>query len=177
MALFATAGFLAVRFIGHAAQRVAIWQNPWIDPQGASYQVVQGLVAVASGGLFGSGLGLGRPDLIPAAQTDFPFSVLAEETGMLGALAVLAVFLALTFRGFHIAMQTRDGFRKLLAMGLTTVIALQTLIIIAGNLRAIPLTGITLPFISYGGSSLLSNFIIVGLLLRISHENRTGVSA
>ncbi len=171
LGLFAIAFVLAVRFIRHAAVRVDIWLNPWNDPQGQGYQLVQSLVAIASGGLLGTGLGRGHPDLIPAVFTDFPFAALAEETGMIGALGILAIYLTLTYRGLRIAIDAREGFQRLLAVALATVLGLQTLIIVGGNLRMIPLTGITLPFVSYGGSSLFANFLIVGLLLRISHEN------
>lgn len=172
LVMFGVAFVLTALLIRHAAVRVEIWWNPWADPQGKAYQLVQSLVAMANGGVLGTGLGLGRPDLIPAVYTDFPFAALAEETGMAGVLALLGIYLALTYRGFHIALETREGFQQMLVVGLTTVLGLQTLIIVGGNVRMIPLTGITLPFISYGGSSLLVNFLIVGLLLRISHENR-----
>jgi cell division protein FtsW len=128
------------------------------------------MFALATGGLFGTGLGQGRPDLIPAAATDFIFSVVGEELGLLGTAAVLLCFLILIGRGLRIALQQHDDFSQLLAMGLTTIVGLQTFIIIAGVTRLLPLTGITLPFMSYGGSSLLSNFILVALLIRLSHQ-------
>lgn len=151
--------------------RVGIWLDPWETAQGTGYQIIQAIYALSSGGVFGSGLGRGYPTVIPAAHTDFIFSAIGEELGMAGALAVLATYLLLIFRGYHIALAIPGrfrGFEQLMAVGLTTIIAMQTLIIVGGNLRLIPLTGITLPFISYGGSSVLMNFLIIGLLLRIS---------
>ena len=127
---------------------------------------------MGSGSLTGSGLGLGRPDLIPAATTDFIFAAVAEELGLAGSVAVLAGFALLVAAGFGIAIRSKDRFRKYLAGGLTVVIALQAIIILAGVLRLFPITGITLPFMSYGGSSLLANMLIIALLLRVSHEER-----
>ena len=121
--------------------------------------------------MFGTGLGRGYPTVVPAAHTDFIFTAIGEELGLAGTLAVLIAYLLLIFRGFHIALRVPGrfrGFEQLMAVGLTTILAVQSFIIIGGNLRLIPLTGITLPFISYGGSSVLMNFLIIGLLLRIS---------
>ncbi len=156
----------------HVGARVTIWLNPWPDAYGAGWQVVQAQYALASGGLFGTGLGYGSPGLIPERQTDFVFAVIGEELGLLGTLGVLALYLLLTYRGLYIALGAADGFARLVAVGLTTILGLQALIIIGGVVRLIPLTGITLPFISYGGSSLLTNFILVGLLLYISDPKR-----
>jgi cell division protein FtsW len=128
------------------------------------------MFALATGGLFGPGFGPGRPDLIPAAHTDFIFSVLGEELGLLGTSALVLCFLLLVARGLKIALDARDDFGRLLAAGLTTIFALQTIIILAGVTRLLPLTGITLPFMSYGGSSLLSNFVLIALLIRLSHQ-------
>jgi cell division protein FtsW (lipid II flippase) len=168
--LFALGALVGYRIFSVARVRVDVWLDPWSDAAGRGYQVIQGLLAIANGGLFGVGLGYGHPEILPAAHTDFPFAVLAEETGLVGAAAVLALFVVLTTRGFAIALRARDGFSTLLAAGLTSVLALQALIIVAGNLKLLPLTGITLPFVSYGGSSLLTNFLILGLLLRIAAE-------
>ena len=156
----------------HARTRIDIWLDPWSDPQGKSYQVVQGLVAFASGGIFGSGLGFGYPLLIPAVYTDFPMAAIGEEMGLLGTLSVVLLYMVFAYRGLKIALDAKDGFHQLVAMGLTITLGLQAIIIIAGNLKLIPLTGITLPFISYGGSSLAANFVILGLLLRISDSTR-----
>ncbi|HEU5090846.1 MAG TPA: FtsW/RodA/SpoVE family cell cycle protein, partial [Roseiflexaceae bacterium] len=135
------------------------------------YQIIQAIYALASGGVTGSGLGRGYPTVIPAAHTDFIFTAIGEEMGLVGTIGVLIAYLLLIFRGYTIALRIRGrfrGFEQLMAIGLTTILAVQTFIIIAGNLRLIPLTGITLPFVSYGGSSVLLNFVIVGMLLRIS---------
>lgn len=173
------AGFLLAAAIAYAhvevvQQRVSIWLNPWQDPSGSAYQAIQGLIALASGGLLGVGLGYGSPGYIPAVHTDFLLAALGEEMGFLGGLGVLALYILLSYRGYRIALGGRSGFHQLLASGLTTIIALQSLVIMGGNLRLIPLTGITLPFLSYGGSSLLTNFIIVALLLKVSEEASIG---
>ncbi|HEX2265272.1 MAG TPA: FtsW/RodA/SpoVE family cell cycle protein, partial [Solirubrobacterales bacterium] len=170
LVLFALGGLIGYRLFSVARVRVDVWLDPWADPDGRGYQVIQGLLAVANGGIFGVGLGYGHPEILPAAHTDFPFAVVAEEMGLVGAAAILTVFAVLATRGFAVALAARDGFSTLLAAGLTSVLALQALIIVAGNLKLLPLTGITLPFVSYGGSSLLTNFLILGLLLRIAAE-------
>ncbi|MFO7699727.1 MAG: FtsW/RodA/SpoVE family cell cycle protein [Acidimicrobiia bacterium] len=166
-------GALAYSTFSHVQRRIEAWIDPFGDPQGAGYQTVQSLFAMGSGSLTGSGLGLGRPDLIPAAATDFIFAAIAEEMGLAGSLAVLAGFALLVTAGFGIALRSRDRFRKYLAGGLSAVLALQAFIILAGILRILPITGLTLPFMSYGGSSLVANVVIVALLLRVSHEERT----
>jgi cell division protein FtsW (lipid II flippase) len=163
-------GALASRFSDHVHTRVAIWLDPWASRDTVGYQLVQALYAFASGGVLGSGLDMGAPRYIPAVHTDFIIAAIGEELGLAGTLAVLGLFVLLVQRGFLIALNARSGFSALLATGLTSVVALQALIILAGTLELIPLTGITLPFVSYGGSSVVANFLIVGLLLRISHE-------
>ncbi|MCL5264602.1 MAG: FtsW/RodA/SpoVE family cell cycle protein [Chloroflexi bacterium] len=169
--LFLIAAYGAYHVFGHVATRVDIWIDPWTDAQGKGYQLVQSLVAFASGGVVGTGLGFGYPLLIPAVYTDFPFAAIGEEMGLLGTLAIVLLYLVFTYRGLKISLEAQDSFEQLLAMGLTVTVGLQAIVIISGNLKLIPLTGITLPFISYGGSSMLTNFIIVGLLLRISHAS------
>lgn len=172
LTLFAVGAFLGYQMFAHVQDRVAIWLNVF-DPEligNESYQLAQSLFALATGGLFGTGLGQGRPDLIPAAQTDFIFSVLGEELGLLGTAAILLCFMLLVARGLYVAINARDDFSQLLAAGLTTILGVQTLIILGGVTRLLPLTGITLPFMSYGGSSLLSNFILIALLIRVSHN-------
>jgi cell division protein FtsW (lipid II flippase) len=157
--------------IGRVQDRVAIWLNPWADASGTGYQIVQGQYAISAGGIFGAGLGQGSPAVVPAIHTDFAFTAIAEELGLAGSIGVLLLYILLMYRGYHIALRLNSrfrGFEQLLAVGLTSIIAVQTFIIVAGNLRVIPLTGVTLPFISYGGSSVLINFLIVGLLMRIS---------
>lgn len=168
--LFAAGATFGYQTFGHVQLRVQTWLNAF-DPQlmqDESYQLVQSLFALATGGLFGTGLGRGRPDLIPEAHTDFIFSTLGEELGLLGTTAILICFMLLIARGFRVAMGSRDDFGQLLAAGLVASFALQTVIILAGVTRLLPLTGITLPFMSYGGSSLLSNFILIALLIRTS---------
>jgi cell division protein FtsW (lipid II flippase) len=166
------AGFAAYSSFAHVHRRVEAWLDPFAHYQDAGYQTVQGLFAMGSGALTGSGIGLGRPNLIPAAATDFIFAAVAEELGLAGSLAVIAGFGLLVAAGFGIAIRSRDRFRKYLAGGLSIVLGLQAIIILGGVLRLLPVTGITLPFMSYGGSSLLANMVILALLLRVSHEER-----
>jgi cell division protein FtsW (lipid II flippase) len=171
--LFLAGSYLMYRVIGTVQTRVDIWLDPFARPNAEGYQVVQALYAFARGGLIGTGLGAGLPTVgghlpIPAVHTDFPLAALGEELGMVGVMAILGLFLVVVERGLRIAASAADDFRALLAAGLALVIGTQALIIVAGNLKLIPLTGITLPFVSYGGSSLLVNGIIVGLLLALS---------
>ena len=168
-ALTVAGGLVAYRLFDHVERRVFSWLHPFDDYTGAGYQIAQSLFAMGSGSLTGSGIGLGRPDLIPAASTDFIFAAIAEEMGFAGSIVVLAGFALLVTIGFGIALRTRDVFRKFLAAGLTLVIGIQAFLILAGVLRLLPVTGITLPFMSYGGSSLVANMILVTLLARISH--------
>ncbi len=169
---FAVASWGAHQAFGRIGLRVQNWLDPWQDPLDVGYQQVQSDYALASGHLFGSGLGMGRPWYIPEVQTDFIFSAIGEELGLLGTVAVLALYFLLVMRGFAIGLRTPDRFARLTAVGLATILAIQTLIITGGVVRLIPLTGITLPFVSYGGSSLLTNFLIIGLLLNISQSSR-----
>jgi cell division protein FtsW (lipid II flippase) len=148
--------------------RVEAWWNPWADPSGRSYQIVQSLIAFAAGGVLGRGPGLGNPGVIPVAHSDFIFAALAEEWGLLGVTAVVCLLGLVVFRGLHIAAKGQSRFGQLLAGGLATAVGLQTLLILGGVVKLTPLTGVTLPFVSYGGSSLLANFCLVGLLLRLS---------
>jgi cell division protein FtsW (lipid II flippase) len=165
---FAIGAYFLYRVFPHVQVRVQIWLDPWSRGQGTGAQLVQSQYALASGGIFGSGLGLGDPTNIPLVQTDFVFSAIGEEMGLLGTMALLIFYLFFVYRGVRIALDAVDDFSRYLAAGLTAVLGLQALIIIGGTVGLVPLTGITLPFISYGGSSLLSNFIIVGMLLAIS---------
>ncbi len=165
---FAGASWVAYHLFSRIGIRVENWLNPWEHPLTSGWQQVQSDYALATGGLFGTGLGRGQPWRIPEVQTDFVFSAMGEELGLFGTLAVLALYLLLVMRGFAIGLRTSDGFARLVAVGLSAVLGIQTLIIIGGVSRLIPLTGITLPFVSYGGSSLLTNFLIVGILLNIS---------
>jgi len=154
----------------HVQDRVTVWVDP-LDPEtinDESYQVAQSLFAFAEGGLSGKGLARGHPELIPFVETDFAYSVIGEELGLFGAVGLILLYLILAARGLFIALRSRDDFGKLLAVGLTAIVALQSFLIMGGVTRLVPLTGITLPFVSYGGSSLFSNFLLIGLLLCIS---------
>ncbi|HEY0582549.1 MAG TPA: FtsW/RodA/SpoVE family cell cycle protein, partial [Chloroflexota bacterium] len=170
LGLLILGGALASMLFDHVHTRVVIWLDPWSHRENLGYQLVQALYALGSGGVLGSGLDMGAPRYIPAVHTDFVIAAVGEELGLAGTLAVVSMFVLLVGRGFLIALQARSGFSALLAAGLTSVLGLQALIILAGTLELIPLTGITLPFVSYGGSSVVVNFVIVGLLLRIAHE-------
>lgn len=170
--LAAVGGAAAWASFSHVQNRVYAWIQPFDDYFDRGFQVAQGLFAFGSGGLTGSGLGIGRPDFIPFAATDYIFAAVAEETGFAGAAAVLAAYGLLVAAGLGVSLRARDVFRKLLAAGLALALGIQTIVILAGVLRLLPVTGITLPFMSYGGSSLLANFVILALLARISHEER-----
>lgn len=174
LSAFGAGSYLLYNIVSIVKTRVTIWLDPWATAQGTGYQLVQAIYALASGGVFGAGIGRGLPTVVPAAHTDFIFTAIGEELGLAGTMGVLIAYILLVFRGFHIALSMPGrfrGFEQLMAVGLTTILAVQTFIIVGGNLRLIPLTGITLPFISYGGSSVLMNFLIVGLLLRISSSD------
>jgi cell division protein FtsW (lipid II flippase) len=166
----AVAGVLGAGFIFNPTvqTRIATWWNPWLDPSNTSYQVVQSLIAVASGGLIGRGPGLGAPSLVPVAYSDFIFTALSEEYGVLGAVGCLTVIAVLVLRGLRIAVRSGDPAARLIAASLSSLLGLQSILIIAGGLRLLPLTGITLPWMSYGGSSLLASTIMLGLLLILS---------
>jgi cell division protein FtsW (lipid II flippase) len=167
------AGLLAAGSLGYLTidvvrLRIDSWLNPWQDPSGHSFQIVQSLMAIANGGIFGRGPGLGNPGLVPVAISDFIFSAIAEESGFMGVLFLVVLLGLLLERGMRIALRAPDCFRRLLALGLTVYLGLQSLVIMGGNLRLLPLTGVTLPFLSYGGSSLLTAFLSLLLLLLIS---------
>jgi cell division protein FtsW (lipid II flippase) len=158
-------------FINIIQIRINGWINPWDDPAGDSYQIVQSLLAVANGGVLGRGPGLGNPLLVPVAISDFIFSAIAEETGLVGTVGLLAAIWLILSRGMVAALRAADRFRRFLATGIVAYIGIQSLLIIGGNIRLLPLTGVTLPFVSYGGSSLLTSFIAILLLVMIStHE-------
>lgn len=167
LSLFAASAFLVGRYLSYVRTRFEILLDPWSVAADEGFQIVQGLIALASGGLLGEGLGYGYANYIPFVHTDYIFNAIAEEWGLIGALALLGLFVLFITRGYRIATLAREEYGQLLAVGLTTVIALQTLIIIGGNLKLIPLTGVTLSFVSYGGSSLLTSYMLLALLLKI----------
>jgi peptidoglycan glycosyltransferase len=171
LALFGAGAYAAYQVFDHVAVRVDTWLDPWGDPQGTGFQIIQSWYAFGTGGLAGTGLGLGNPDKIPNAETDFIFSAIGEELGYLGTIAVVIGFLLLVGSAYRIAVDARRPFAQLFAAGLATILGFQTLLILGGVTRLIPLTGITLPFVSYGGSSLVANFVALALLLRISDES------
>ncbi len=168
--LFAVGSLLTYRLFSHVQARITSWLDPWSDPHSSGFQITQSLFNIADGGLTGTGLGKGFSQTIPEVETDFVFSTVASELGLLGATALLLAFLVFVYRGTKIALLAKDDASKLLAFGLTAMFAMQTLIIVGGVTKAIPLTGITLPFVSYGGSSVVGNFILTALLLVISER-------
>jgi cell division protein FtsW (lipid II flippase) len=170
LVLFAAGAYIGYLAFGHVQTRVDIWLHA-LDRsrvQGSGYQLAQAQFGMATGGLVGAGLGRGSPWLIPYASTDFIFAAIGEELGLFGTVAVLLLFLVLVGKGLRAALRTPDGFGTLLATGLSTILAIQAFVIVGGVTRVIPLTGVTLPFVSYGGSSLISNFVLLALLVRVS---------
>ncbi len=179
MAMFVLGAWFFASTVPHVHDRVEIWLDPYADPLGSGYQVLQSIFAQADGGLFGRGFGQslitnpGTDDtLLPAAQTDTIYALIVNEVGLFGACGLVLVYLLIAARGFKIALLANDGFSKLLATGLTAVFSIQAFVIIGGVTRVIPLTGVTLPFISYGGSSIVANFVLLALLLLISDRAR-----
>lgn len=175
--LAATAVLAALHFVPHVQARVEAWADPFHDTSGRSFQIMHSLTALSSGGLWGSGLGAGRPEAIPIAPSDFVYAALGEEIGYIGCGLLVLLYLVFFYRGFRIADSLKDPFAQFLAAGLISVFAFQTLLNIGGVTKALPLTGITLPFISHGGSSLVTSFIALGLLLALSEGGRGGEKA
>ena len=174
-AFFLGAAALSYSFFSHVRVRFNIWLDPWSDPSGSAYQVVQSLFALGSGGVWGAGFAHGHPNLIPEVHTDFIFAAIAEELGLLGSLGVMLVFALFFYRAIRIALACREETRMLLAAGIAVVFLLQAFIIIAGVTKFLPLTGITLPFVSYGGSSMIASFMLLGILTVLSKkDNRHG---
>lgn len=174
-AIFGLAAWWAATHYSYVERRIAVWKDPFKDPLGAGYQAVQSLFSLANGGLFGTGYGHGRPDYIPDVATDYVYAAFGEEWGAIGSIALLVVFLAVVVRSLRVAGRQPDLYAKLLATGLAAVFGFQIVIIVGGVLRLFPLTGITLPFVSYGGSSLVTNFLLVALVWAISSERRAPV--
>jgi cell division protein FtsW (lipid II flippase) len=180
MAMFLIGAWFFASTVPHVHDRIEIWLHPYNDPQETGYQILQSIFAQADGGLFGVGFGQalitipgsGGTALLPAAHTDTIYSLIVNEVGLFGACGVVLVYLLIAARGFKVALLASDGFSKLLATGLTTVFAFQAFVIIGGVTRVIPLTGVTLPFVSYGGSSILANFVLLALLLLVSDRAR-----
>ena len=166
-----TAAAIACKALPYVQKRIEIWQNPWSDPLDAGYQIVRALAAIGSGGLFGMGLGLGMPTSVPAYHNDFIFTSIAEEFGLIFSIALMAVYVLIIMRGLIVAMNARTSFHSITAFGLVAIMGLQALLIIGGNTKLLPLTGVTLPLVSYGGSSLVSCFFSMGILLGISSMN------
>ncbi len=171
MTMFSIGAVVAWRMFSHVQRRVDIWLDPFEDPKGAGFQIVEAAFALADGGVTGTGLAQGTPKKIPYAATDMVFAAFGEELGLLGATGLLVTFMFFVAAGFRVATNARSPFEKLLSAGLTSLLGFQAFIIIGGILRVLPLTGVTLPFVSYGGSSLIANYVILALLVRISHNS------
>jgi cell division protein FtsW (lipid II flippase) len=178
LVIFFILGLIGYKLFGYVRDRFTVLGVDvihWTPASDAIYhtsafQIVQGLIALASGGILGAGLGLGHPAIVPVVQSDFIFTALGEELGLAGLFAIIGIYLLILYRGYRIAIEASDPFNQLLAAGLTSIFAIQALVIIAGNMKFLPITGIPLPFLSYGGSSIIANYIIIGILLRISHN-------
>ncbi len=178
--LFNIIGALLMMVIGyylfsHVKVRMDIWLDPWEDINGKGYQIVQSLFAIAAGGFFGTGLGRGNPDFVPEVHTDFIFVAIAEEMGIFVAMAIILLFMTIIYRGIKISLNQKDRYMKIVSLGVTATIGFQTFIILGGVINMIPLTGITLPFVSYGGSSLVSNFISLAILQFASEDIESDV--
>jgi cell division protein FtsW (lipid II flippase) len=168
--LFIIGSFVAFKLFAHVRERILIWRNPWEYSKTGGYQIVQGLYAISSGGMFGSGLGQGYPGFVPVNTSDFIFAVIGEELGMVFGFGIMVIYFLFFYRGMRAAFRIEDKFSQLSTIGISTMIACQVLVIIGGVFAVIPLTGITLPLISYGGSSMISMFFALAILQKISEE-------
>lgn len=168
--LFIAGSFIAYKLFPHVRLRILIWRHPWENADAGGYQIVQGLYAISSGGMFGSGLGQGYPGFVPVNTSDFIYAVICEELGMVFALGIMIIYFLFFYRGMRAAFRVQDRFSQLGTIGMSTMIACQVLVIIGGVFAIIPLTGITLPLISYGGSSIISMFFALAILQKISEE-------
>lgn len=168
--LSAIGAFVAYHLFSHVQARIDIWRDPWSDPNGGGYQIIQGLYAISSGGMLGSGLGQGYPGFVPVNTSDLIFAVICEELGMVFGLGIMIIYFLFFYRGMRAAFRVKDKFSQLNTIGLSAMIACQVLVIIGGVFAIIPLTGITLPLISYGGSSMLTIFFALAILQKISEE-------
>ncbi|MPZ23696.1 MAG: hypothetical protein GEU28_09155 [Dehalococcoidia bacterium] len=168
--------FLPIDQFDYARLRIDSWVSPLEDVEGEGYQIKQALLAFGHGGITGTGLGEGYPDYIPIVETDFVFAAVGEELGLLGAMALIMIYVVLAFRGLELSAEQTSPFLQLLGVGATTILAAQAAVIMAGNLALFPVTGITLPFVSYGGSSIVVNFILVAMLLRLSASTSLAAS-
>jgi len=168
--LFAVGSFAAYHLFAHVKLRIDVWKNPWDYPDTGGYQIIQGLYAISSGGMFGSGLGQGYPEVVPVNTSDLIFAVICEELGMVFGLGIMIIYFLFFYRGMRAAFRVKDCFSQLATIGFSAMIACQVLVIIGGIFAIIPLTGITLPLISYGGSSMLTMFFALAILQKISEE-------